>query len=177
MDKSNDKLFFLIAKLSSSEKGYINKQLKSSNPDSHLLKLFVTICKIKPRDEQALKPKIKERYIVNNLAAVKKQLFDRLLKILHDYHNNKGSLRKVYGMLDDIKLLFDKGLYVACEKMVKKAIKICDDFEYYGLKLHLLEWKKRILVTYFYTYKSLDKEVKRFDEKYTTNHQKNKTSW
>ena len=149
MSGSNDKLFLLISKLTSSEKGYVNKHLKLSNPNSNLLQLYTLIGRVKPSQDADLRKKLSP-VLLKNLAVTKKQLFNRILKILRDYYANKGKLRHVLTMLEDIMFLFDKGMVVECEKILKKALNICDEYEFHALKLHLLEWEKRILNAYYY---------------------------
>ncbi len=163
MQESNDKLFLLVFRLTPSEKGYLSKRFKASNPKSNILKLFIAISKFKPSTDADLKNNISDSYILKNLAVVKNQLFERILRIQRDYRGDKGKLREVLLILEDIEFLFEKGIHDECKKMIKKAIKICDNNEFYGLKLHLLDWEKRIMSIYFYTYKSLDEELQRFE--------------
>ncbi len=144
MKKTNDKLFLLISRLTAPEKGYINKRLKASNPDSHLISLFLTICKCAPQTENALKKKLKNKYILNNFPSIKFQLYERVLKILRDYRRSKGQESEVLNIFKDIDLLFEKKIYKECEKLIKKAIKICDAHELHGFKLQLLAYKQRI---------------------------------
>ena len=137
MKESNEKLYLLISRLTASEKGYLNKRFKASNPNSNILKLFIAINKFKPSDDKALRSRIKDKYILNNFSIVKNQLFDRILRIQRDYRGEKGKLREVLLILEDIEFLFEKGIHDECLKMIKKAIKICDNNEFYALKLHL----------------------------------------
>ena len=111
---AKEKLIFLISKLSTSEKGYVNKHLKLSSPNSNLLKVYNIISKYKPKDEKALKHRIKDAAILKNFAVTKKQLFDRILEILRDYHSYNGELRKLLGMIQDIGFLFSKGMVDEC---------------------------------------------------------------
>ncbi len=158
MPDLKDKLYLLISKLSASERGYVNKHLKVSKSKSNLLKVFALICKFKPKEDAEVRKKIKDPYLLRNFAVTKKQLFDRIVKILRDYHANKGELRAVLSMIEDIDFLFNKEMHDECMKILRKAIKICNNYEFYTLKLHLLEWRKRI-INVQYDRKNYEKEI------------------
>ena len=177
MKASNDKLFLLISRLSASEKGYINKRLKASNPDSHVMRLFRAICKFKPMGENSLKRKIKDEYIISKFATVKYQLFERILQLLRDYNRNKGQQREVLDMLDDIDVLFEKNMHLECEKIICKAMNICDDNEWYGLKLHLLQWKNKISAMHNPSYPSQAKKMQQLQLDSKELIEKYKFSW
>ena len=144
MKKSSDKLFLLVSRLTASEKGYINKRLKASNPSSYVMQLFMAICRFKPATDRELRQKIKEDYILRKLAAVKFQLFERILKLLRDYRSNKGEQREVLDIFEDIEILFEKGMHEECKKLIKKAMKICENKGLFGFKLHLLQCKRKM---------------------------------
>ena len=137
MPVTKDKLFLLMSKLTATEKGYVNKQLKSTNPKSNLLSLYTLINKVKPLEDADLKQKLKKSTLLKNYASTKKQLFDTILKILRTYNGQKDELRVVLTMLEDITFLYEKGMLEECKKIIKKAKKICDDVEFYGFRLHL----------------------------------------
>ncbi len=158
MEKKTDKLYEVISRMSSSEKGYVSKYLKGSNPKSNLLELYAYLNKIESYDESILKKKIKNPSIVKNLAVTKKQLFETILKIIRNYHSSKDEYRTLLHLLEDIDFLFEKKMVDECIKMIEKGLSICNDFELYGIKIHFLDWKRRILNTTYYK-DNLDSEI------------------
>ncbi len=140
-----DKLFQLITRLTPTEKGYINKRLKQHISKSNIFKLFQVISNLEHYDEIKLAKKIKNKTLLKNLSITKKMLFGTILKHLRTYHAERSPYKEVLNSLRDIDFLFEKQLLSECEKLIKKGIDSCNKLELYGLKIHFLDWEKRLL--------------------------------
>ncbi len=145
-----DRLFDLVSNLNSSEKGYVSKRLKLSKSKSNLFELYSCISKLEVYDESALKKKIRTPSLIKNLSVTKRQLFETILRIVRNYGTAKNEYRRVFNILEDIEFLFEKKMTEECERMIEKGLRICNDLEMYGIKIHFLDWKRRILNSNYY---------------------------
>lgn len=150
MQKKRDRLYELISRLSPSEKGYINKGLKQVSTNSNLLKLFGIYSKMGNYDEVIIRKKLKGSPILKNLSVTKKQLFEGILKSIRNYHAGKNNYRQVLNLLQDIEFFFEKKMIDECERAITKTIAICNEYEFHSIKIHALDWKRRLFGLKYY---------------------------
>ncbi len=126
MSKTPDtKLFDLIKTLSQTEKRYFKVRMKKSgDKDSYqFIELFNLIGSMDQYDENELKKKLKKNGNDKHLPFRKTHLYELLLSVLRNYHQNKSPEMEVINLLQDIKITFDRGLFMQSEKLIKKIKK------------------------------------------------------
>ncbi len=130
----------LISSLTKNEKGYFIKKL--SNNESIYVDLFKEIDKQKNYNESLLKKKYVGTYVGNNFSFAKNYLYHAILKNLISYNSSK---KDTYYYLTCIKILYEKGLYYNCSKMLKTAYQREVKVGNYLAILHIIKYTKLLL--------------------------------
>lgn len=129
------KLYDLIGALSMSEKRYFkvysNKHVIGKG--NNYIRLFDLLERQKEYNDDA----VKKASYVKNAAAEKNYLYNLILKALNSFHANLNSRVKVYQLLHSAEIIFRKGLYKQCEKILEKARKIAEESEHIDLLLSI----------------------------------------
>ncbi len=137
-----DTLFKLIKTLQKSEKRffrlYAGRHVKGNN---HNILLFDAIEKQKVYDEKALKKKFHGSTISKHFAFNKQYLYKQVLKALHQFHSPSSAEEIIKEQTHHIKILFDRRLLDACEKLIDKTLALAKKYETYPEQIRLLEWK------------------------------------
>lgn len=106
--------------------------------------LFNALDKAPTENDEQLKKVLKQKGINTDfLSADKNYLFQLLLRCLNDFHVNKTFNLSVKSQLQQIEILFHKGLYPECLKQIEKAIKQAEECENFPLIIDILMWKKK----------------------------------
>ena len=146
MKPGND-LFLLIKSLQKSEKRYF--RLFASRhvigEQNTYLKLFDVIIQQKQYDEERIKEIFKKKRMGKNLAVEKNRLYGLVLKSLSDFHSGISVEAKLRDHMQQIEVLFEKGLYEQGIKIIKKAKKIAIETHKHLYLLELQRWEKRLL--------------------------------
>ncbi|MCX6295463.1 MAG: hypothetical protein NTX97_05260, partial [Bacteroidetes bacterium] len=77
------------------------------------------------------------------ISADKNYLYQLILKCLNDFHNAKTYNLVIKEALISIEILFHKGLYSECLKLISKTEVIANECENFQLCIDLLMWKKK----------------------------------
>ena len=138
----------LIDSMSMNEKRYfkvfMNKNIFGSQ-NKYLL-LFDFINSNSPIDEITLKLYIKEHnYSDKNIAYDVNYLNKVILRSLNEFHHEKTISLKLQNHIKSVEILFYKGLYEECLKIIKKAKKLSLKNENEILMLELLNWEKKCM--------------------------------
>ena len=144
--KPSDDLFELIKSLTHSEKRYFKLISSKSVADNLYVKLFDAMDAQIVYDEVHIKEQFKGQKFVKQIHVLKNYLYNILLKSLAAYHNEKSEVSHVLEMLQFIEVLFEKGFYGQCKKMVKRAQKICLDGELLMIEYNINEWELKLLL-------------------------------
>lgn len=129
--KASDNLFSLIKSLTKSEKRYfkIIASKRSDDEKSNYLQLFNAIDKQDEYDEEKIIRQFSQTTFIKHLPSEKNYLYFSILKALVLYH--EGNFQFIE--LDEIRhcatILYNKGLYDQCNKMLTKARKLAISFE------------------------------------------------
>jgi hypothetical protein len=134
---TTEPLFDLIKALTTSEKGYFKKQSSNS---SYLL-LFDQINGMKSYDEQKLIGRLKGRIRAVNLPVMKNYLYESVLRALRAYHAGRHSETVLDEMIQNLRILYDKAQYDACEKLLRKGKAMAASLELFGHHLQLLSFE------------------------------------
>ncbi|MDB4534642.1 hypothetical protein N9242_07210, partial [Vicingaceae bacterium] len=73
----------------------------------------------------------KDKKLTNNLSSVKVQLYNLILKNLRQYNPTNRTVYELRMQMDIIDILFEKGLYSQCKKVLKKAQDTARKYEDY----------------------------------------------
>ncbi len=106
--------------------------------------LFNQLDKMLAEDDKIIKTELKKAGIARNfLAADKNYLYTLILRSLNDFHDSKTFNLSIKEMLLSIEILFHKGLYHECLKLIAKAEVLAKECENFQLMIDVLMWKKR----------------------------------
>ena len=137
--KKSDDLFQLIKSLSRNERRYFRLFSQLQKGDKEYLNLFVALDKLKEYDEKKFKEKNREKAFVKNLAWRKHHLHNLILKSLESYHDSFDT--EVYSLLHRNEVLYEKGLYKQCRKILNKAKAIAQKYEMFHIIFEILNWE------------------------------------
>lgn len=152
MKKISDDLYLLIQSLDKSEKGYFRKYVSRNaiGEQKNYIKLFNAIEhfaeKGKPYDEKQIKEKYKKEKFISRLSFTKAYLYDMILRSLSSYDAGKSINSQINDQMEDIIVLFRRGFYNQCLKLIKRVKKLAYKNEQY-LKLYdILRYEKNVYV-------------------------------
>ncbi|MEM1322015.1 MAG: hypothetical protein AAGG75_17275, partial [Bacteroidota bacterium] len=107
--------------------------------------LFEEILKQKKYDEQKLIAKLGYSANPNGFSVAKNYLYQLLLRCLRNYNNNSRSAQmQVAELLIDVEILYRKGLFKNCFKLLQKGIRIATKFDLTIYHLTLLRWETQL---------------------------------
>ena len=142
--KQTEELFQLIRSLGKHEKRFFKLFASIEEGDHIYMTIFDLIDKQKKYDEEAI---VKQLGIQKNVFAVQKHyLFNLLLSRIAILHSSKESELRM--LLTQADILYKKGLYPSCEKLLNKAKARATHLDMYGMLLevlrmqHLNAWRK-----------------------------------
>ncbi|MGQ0826763.1 MAG: hypothetical protein ACT4ON_00055 [Bacteroidota bacterium] len=145
MSKSSSKdIFYLIKSLSKSEKRYF-KVFSSRHvigDANNYVKLFDLIDKEKAYDESRI---IKKKEYSKHFPKIKERLYALILKSLRAYNSDASVIMRLQSSLDNIDILYRKGLYEQCEKIIAKEKTIALKYEKHLHLAQLFHWEILIM--------------------------------
>ena len=127
--KNSFQLFQLIKSLSMSEKRYFKLSCSVQKGMKNYLKLFDTMEAMTHYDEHLLKKKIKDNNWIKRLDLQKIYLYRILLKSLRDFHSSMSVDIQLRNFLNEIEILYKKGLFKQCEKTISKVKHLAEKYE------------------------------------------------
>ena len=138
----------LIESMSMNEKRYfkifINKNIFGSQNKYLLLFNIININDI--INEETLKKHVKEQdYSDKNISYDINYLNKIILRSLNEFHHDKTISLKLQNHIKSVEILFYKGLYDECLKIIRKAKKLSLKNENEILILELLNWEKKCM--------------------------------
>jgi hypothetical protein len=137
-------LFRLIKVMSKSEKRYFTLWSGLQKGNKKYLLLFKAIEKQKVYDENKLKNLFLKENSISQLPVAKIYLFDLLVKSLTLYHSDRTADFSIREALHKVEVLFYKGMFEQCLKIIQKHKKIAEKLGKYSLMLELMRWERRI---------------------------------
>ena len=152
--KRSDDLFSLIKSLSRNERRYFHLFSQLQKGDKAYLALFSAMDKMKEYDEKNFREKNKDKEFIKNLAWRKHHLYNLILKSLEAYHETTDT--EVYSLLHRNEVLYEKGLYKQCRKIISKAKQIALKYEMLHIISEILNWEDVIASKLFEINTQLD---------------------
>lgn len=144
--KKNSNAFVIIKSLTMSEKRYfkIYSERHTIGEQNKYVVLFDELDKSEVEDDEVLKFNLKKTGInADFISADKNYLYNLILKSLNAFHDSKTFNLELKDMLISIEILFHKGLYYECLKLITKAEKLANECENFQLMIDILTWKKK----------------------------------
>jgi hypothetical protein len=144
--RESDDLFQLVKSLSKSEKGYFKKfvKLHSGSGETNYLKLFESIDKQSTYDEKKIIAANSGELWVKQLTVTKNYLYNLILRCLELYEADGPVNTRLQKIFSQLEILFRKGLFQQCYKLLRKAEEIAVQHERFAFLLHIYEWKGRL---------------------------------
>lgn len=118
---------------------------------NNYVKLFDAIREQKEYDEKKIVKQFRKESFIKRISSEKVYLYNLILKSMRSFREDALTENKLRGLLDDIRLLYDKGLYPQCEKLITKAIKLANQYEAFPEILYLLKWQRRLMEKKYYS--------------------------
>jgi hypothetical protein len=145
---ATEDLFQLIRTLSKNEKGYFKKYASKHTvgEQNNYIRLFDAIENQDTYDEQKIKLQFRGETFIRHLPSEKNYLYNLILRSLGEFHSESSSEKQLRDLVHSIELLYDKGLYKQCKKLLDRAKKIAVRFEKPLARLQLHEWESKILI-------------------------------
>ena len=136
-------LYELIHSLNKSEKRYFKIEAAKYTSDKNIyLVVYELLEKQRTYNPQALKRALEKTHpkAVKRLTTTKNYLYTLILKTLNAYYEDKSSVFEFNKRIQQVEILFFKGLYKQAEKILKQAKKIAVKMGLYPQQLLVLKW-------------------------------------
>lgn len=147
MRPQND-LHSLIKSMTKAEKRHfkLSATLNSRNGSSNYLQLFDAIDKQSAYDETKLRKKFANQAFGKRFPTTKYLLTELILKELRLFNNGKTPQKELENKLEEIEILYQRGLYRQGKKLLDKAKLKATKLEMLPFLKKILSWEKRFLV-------------------------------
>lgn len=152
--KESDNLYSLVKSLNKTEKAYFKKYASRHvlGKENKYVVLFDEITNsLNGYDERKIKEKFSQEKFVKNFPVIKKYVNEIILKSLDSFYLHSSSDNKVKSRLRYIEILYKKGIFRSCAKILNKSLKIAYDADNFLLLMELLKWKKNLINQGVYT--------------------------
>lgn len=146
--KPSDELHQLIKNLSMSEKRYF-KVFSSHHViagENNYIRLFDAIEKQNEYNEQKIKTTFGKEKFVSHLPSEKHYLYNHVLESLNSFHKDRTFLTRHCNILMSIEILYQKGLFGQCKKIIKKAKAEAYSTEKFSFMMLLIRWETIIAI-------------------------------
>lgn len=141
--KTSSELFDLIKTLTGHEKRYFILFCSFQSGNKKYLKLYYLLEKQKIYNEEKLIASLKGDPMCKQLAVSKNYLYTMILKSLNSYN---ASFKTSFGAtIDTIEVLYYKGLYKQCFKIISKLKKQIYKYEKFHLLFEVFIWERALL--------------------------------
>lgn len=133
---------------------------------NNYVKLFNAIDRQKVYDEPAIKQTFSSETFINHLPSEKHYLYQNIMESLNSFYKDKTFLARYCNILMSVEILYNKGLFDQCKKLIKKAKKEAYSLDKFSIILLLLRWELVIAIKdedEKKLYSNLDEEVRILD--------------
>lgn len=143
--KPSTELHDLIKSLTKSEKRFFKLHSSLQAGDKNYLRIFDAVDHQKTYDEEAIKKQFAKETFIKHLPSEKNHLYKLILKALRAYHAESSVSGLLKQEIKNIEILYQKALYVECNKLLHRAKKVARDNERFYYWFELLNWEKTLL--------------------------------
>lgn len=144
--KKNSNAFIVIKSLTMSEKRYfkIFSERHTIGEQNNYVLLFDELDRAIEEDDKLIKQNLQRLHVnTDYFSADKNYLYQLILKSLNAFHDSKTFNLELKELLISIEILFHKGLYESCLKLIVKAENLANTCENFQLMIDILTWKKK----------------------------------
>ncbi|OFY83812.1 MAG: hypothetical protein A3K10_02840 [Bacteroidetes bacterium RIFCSPLOWO2_12_FULL_31_6] len=141
--KPSDELHQLIKNLSMSEKRYF-KIFSSRHViagENNYIRLFDAIEKQEEYNEQKIKATFSKETFISHLPSEKHYLYNHVLDSLNAFHKDRTFLTRYCNIIMTIEILYHKGLFDQCKKLIKKAKVEAYSLEKFTILKIIVRWE------------------------------------
>ncbi len=138
-------LFQLIKSLSMQEKRYFKLSCSVQKGNKNYLKLFDAIEKQSRQSGEYDERIIQQKESFKKLPNLKNYLYTLILKSLESYHANMNIDSGLKSYMHHAAILFEKGLYEQCKKVITKAKALAEKYEKHLLLLELSDFEFELI--------------------------------
>lgn len=146
--KPSEDLHQLIRHMSMSEKRYF--KIYSSRHvigyNNNYVQLFDAIDRQTEYDEEKIKNYFGKTTFVKHLPSEKHYLYNLILDGLNAFHKDRTFLTRYSNILMNIEILYNKGLFDQCRKLINKAKKDAYLLEKFSLLFLIIRWETLIYI-------------------------------
>jgi hypothetical protein len=143
---SSDFVFRLVESLDKSEKRYfklfLNRQGDSKK--AHFERIFDALVKQKEYDEEAILEQFDGEPFTKRFSVTKNRLYNHILNALNGYHSNSSVRAKLERSMHHVEILFAKGLYKQCAKILMSVERTAYESDEYGITVEVGNWKRKM---------------------------------
>ncbi len=141
-----DALHELIHSLSPNERRYfkLHGLPGGGQGDSNSTRIFEVLLAQTSYDEAALKLAFAHSPIAQHLSSEKNYLYQRILRSLRSMGEEGDHRTTIRVQIENAILLFERGLYIQCQKALRRGRKLCEEAENHLYLLEILVWERRL---------------------------------
>jgi len=164
-NKASNHLHELIHSLNKSEKRYFKvfSSRHTIGEENAYIKLFDYLDKMDEYDEDVVFKHFKGQAFLNKFSITKARLYTNILKSLDTFHSTSSIDAQIFRSIHSAEILYKKGLYKQCEKILNSAEKQAVKHENFHLLLEIKEKQKRLIENELYTEIKADDIQKMFE--------------
>ena len=140
----SDDVYQLIKSMTPSEKRYFELQSQIFGENQLTRHLFHVLDGQKKFSEEAILamvPDIK----ASQLSNLKGHLYKKIMHCMRSYHLRKNKDISIREYIDHAQILFDRGLYKQCNKLLRKARKLAHKSDNLEMMLEILKMEKQVV--------------------------------
>lgn len=165
-NKVSNHLFELIKSLNKSEKRYFKlfSSRHTIGEENGYLRLFDFIDKMDTYQEDLIFMHFKGQALLNKFSITKARLYNNILRSLDSFNANTSHDAQLFRSIHCADILYNKGLYKQCEKLLKSAEKQARKYERFNLLLEIKQKQKRLIENELYTEIKAAQITKMFEE-------------
>lgn len=132
-------LFDIIKSLSGSEKRYL-KLSSEFRGDSNYTRLFDCYERMRTINESIIQKEFKGEAILNQIHVTENYLYKAILKCLRNFHADSSVEFEIKNQLNDVEILYRKGLYQQCKSILGHIEKTALKFENHFVLMEVYNW-------------------------------------
>ncbi len=165
-NKVSNHLFELIKSLNKSEKRYFKlfSSRHTIGEENGYLKLFDFIDRMDTYQEDLIFMHFKGQALLNKFSITKARLYSNILRSLDSFNANTSHDAQLFRSIHCADILYNKGLYKQCEKLLKSAEKQAKKYERFNILLEVKQKQKKLIENELYTEIQAAQITKMFEE-------------
>ena len=132
-------LFDLIKSLSGSEKRYLQLSTEFKE-DSNYSRLFDCYERMRTCNEAVIQKEFKGETVLNQIHVAENYLYKAILKCLRNFYSDSSIEFEIKNQLNDVEILYRKGLYQQCRSILNHIEKIALKYENHFVLIEVYNW-------------------------------------